>query len=104
MKWNKGMSHSGLCHFTFKKYLKAKEELWKFKYLATQNFFFFIKKNEFWQLRKLFVTRERHRKETERIGTKWKNINDDSMNQSKQIKLWLYTVIPLSGVKLSTCV
>jgi hypothetical protein len=33
-----GVSHYGLAIFYIKKYLEAKEELWKFKYLTVQKY------------------------------------------------------------------
>jgi hypothetical protein len=33
---NKGVSHTVALPFTLKKYLKAKEELWKLKYFTMQ--------------------------------------------------------------------
>jgi hypothetical protein len=34
----KGVSHCGLAIYIKKSYLKAKEELWKFKYFTTQKY------------------------------------------------------------------
>jgi hypothetical protein len=35
---NKGVCHTVALPFTFKKYLKAKEELWKLKYFTMQKY------------------------------------------------------------------
>ncbi len=36
--WNKEVCHNVALPFTFQKYLKAKEELWKLKYFTMQNY------------------------------------------------------------------
>jgi hypothetical protein len=61
--------------FTLKKYIKAKEELWKFKYLATQISHLFLK-NELWQLRKKFVTKEDTERRPKGLGQNGRIIDD----------------------------
>jgi hypothetical protein len=42
--YTRGVSHCGLAVYIKKKYLKAKEELWKFKYFTMQKYNYLQKK------------------------------------------------------------
>jgi hypothetical protein len=44
--WNKGVCYNVALPFTFKKYLKAKEELWKLKYFTMQKTIIFKKSSQ----------------------------------------------------------
>jgi hypothetical protein len=43
LTYTRGVSHCSLAVYIKKKYLKAKEELWKFKYFTMQKYIIFRK-------------------------------------------------------------